>query len=341
MKIPEDRKQSLRKNGHCFICLRRGHISRECRTRTHCPNFSVRRHPSICSESTPVTQELTTTPSTDSTAAINHNAASFQPSAKTSLFVGADNTVLLQTAKVHIFNLSKPDKSMSIRAVLDTGSQKSYITQRARDTLELETHDQRSLSVITFGSTNGKTQTCDLVRASLSTKGGGHQELQLFAVPVICQPLAAQLIDLCATWYKHLSDLDLADHSADDSPMAVDLLIGLDFYWDLVTGEVRRGESGPAAIHTRFGWVLSGVTPLPRSPNTSHSFVTTHMLKINISQAPRRAWMTFYTRSGSLSHSALSPQRKQWVCAVKLLQGLLIQSQTSLERTPPSLARQL
>ena len=127
------------------------------------------------------------------------------------------------------------------------------------------------------------------MRAGLSIKGGGHQELQLFAVPVICRPLAVQQIDLCATRYKHLSDLDLADHSADDSPMAVDLLIGLDFYWDLVTGKVRRGESGPAAIHTRFGWVLSGVTPLPRSPNTSHSFLTTHVLKIATSQAPKES----------------------------------------------------
>ena len=25
-----------------------------------------------------------------------------------------------------------------------------------------------------------------------------------------------------------------------------------------VTGEVRRGESGPTALHTRMGWVLSG-----------------------------------------------------------------------------------
>ena len=71
--------------------------------------------------------------------------------------------------------------------------------------------------------------------------------------------------------------------------MAVDLLIGLDFYWDFVTGKVRRGESGPAAIHTRFGWVLSGVTPLPRSPNTSHSFLTTHVLKIATSQAPKES----------------------------------------------------
>ena len=80
VKIPEDHKQSLRKNGCCFICLRRGHINRECRTRMCCPNCSGRHHPSTCSESTPVTQkESTTTPSTDSTVAMNPNAASFQP----------------------------------------------------------------------------------------------------------------------------------------------------------------------------------------------------------------------------------------------------------------------
>jgi len=38
----------------------------------------------------------------------------------------------------------------------------------------------------------------------------------------------------------------------------VDILIGSDQYWQLVTGEVRRGEGGPTALHTRLGWVLSG-----------------------------------------------------------------------------------
>ena len=40
--------------------------------------------------------------------------------------------------------------------------------------------------------------------------------------------------------------------------MPVDVLIGSDYYWELVTGNVCRGVGGPAVIHTKLGWVLSG-----------------------------------------------------------------------------------
>ena len=33
--------------------------------------------------------------------------------------------------------------------------------------------------------------------------------------------------------------------------MAIDMLIGSDYYWDLTTGETIRGEGGPVAIHTK------------------------------------------------------------------------------------------
>jgi len=36
------------------------------------------------------------------------------------------------------------------------------------------------------------------------------------------------------------------------------MLVGSDYYWQLTTGEVIRGEGGPIAINTKLGWVLSG-----------------------------------------------------------------------------------
>ena len=38
----------------------------------------------------------------------------------------------------------------------------------------------------------------------------------------------------------------------------MELLFGSDKYWRLVTGEVRCETSGPFAIATKVGWVLSG-----------------------------------------------------------------------------------
>ena len=58
----------------------------------------------------------------------------------------------------------------------------------------------------------------------------------------------------------HLSGIDLADYSDGHESLEVDILIGSDQYWDLVTGETRRGNYGPVAICTKLGWVLSGPT---------------------------------------------------------------------------------
>ena len=43
------RKQILRKTGRCFVCLRKNHMSRECRSNVKCSNCEGRHHTSICS----------------------------------------------------------------------------------------------------------------------------------------------------------------------------------------------------------------------------------------------------------------------------------------------------
>jgi len=36
-----------------------------------------------------------------------------------------------------------------------------------------------------------------------------------------------------------------------------DVLIGSDFYWQLVGSEIRQGKQGPVAINSKLGWPLS------------------------------------------------------------------------------------
>ena len=61
----------------------------------------------------------------------------------------------------------------------------------------------------------------------------------------------------------------------------MDVLIGSDHYWKLVTGEVIRKGDGPMAIWTRLGWVLSGPVQGLSHQNTSCNLVSTHTLKVD------------------------------------------------------------
>ena len=87
--------------------------------------------------------------------------------------------------------------------------------------------------------------------------------------PVICSPLpSAVKVDR----YAHLSDLQLADEFG--MPKGeINVLIGSNCYWSLVTGEVVKVEEGPVAVHSKLGWLLSGPIDSGETHQVSHSNV--------------------------------------------------------------------
>ena len=69
-----------------------------------------------------------------------------------------------------------------------------------------------------------------------------------------CSPLSGQCIELAKHRFPHLQGLKLANSSGGHSSLDVDLLIGADSYWQVVTGQIKQGElGGPVAINTHLG----------------------------------------------------------------------------------------
>ena len=97
----------------------------------------------------------------------------------------------------------------------------------------------QQLSIATFGTT---PQDPGVVHAGLKLKDGGNQYLQPITVPSICELLTAQPISLCLEKFEHLKQLNLAGYSNGQDPLQVDILIGADYYWELVTGRTSRCE---------------------------------------------------------------------------------------------------
>ena len=100
--------------------------------------------------------------------------------------------------------------------------------------------------------------------------------------PTICEPLASQPRSVCIQQRKAFSGLDLAGHSNGESGLQVDLLIGTDYYWDLVTGSVHRFDSGPTAIHTKMGWVLFGPMSNKTTVGSTNLMTNTHVLQVGM-----------------------------------------------------------
>jgi len=143
---------------------------------------------------------------------------------------------------------------------MDSGSQRTYVTARVRDKLNLPRRGTESLQIKTFGATEAQNASCDIVELGVSVSGSESLKLKALVVPFICNPLSSQPINLSGQSYDHLIGLELADFAESSDVLEIDVLIGSDSYWDLVTGQVIRGDSGPTAIHTKVGWILSGPT---------------------------------------------------------------------------------
>ncbi|XP_011407795.1 PREDICTED: uncharacterized protein LOC105311847 [Amphimedon queenslandica] len=271
----DGRRRILKEAGRCFICLRTGHISRNCRSSVRCSKCKGRHHLSICSkegdeEGTGDNQQEAGEQS------LNPRAPAFESKSTKSLLVDSDQTVLLQTARATCFNPDKPHIQLGLRFLLDSGSQRSFITKRAKDKLRLRTTDQKMMSIITFGATVTRSQKCDIVKLGVQTMEGSL-EVMLFSVPSICEPLSGSSIQLCLENYKHLQGLELEDVSNLEGMVEPDVLIGSDCYWEFVSGEIIKGMRGPTASHTKLGWVLSG--PLEGDENGQcSSMLITHNL---------------------------------------------------------------
>ena len=270
----EARRQLLLKTGRCFSCLRRGHLSKKCKSSSRCQECQGRHHSSICSKirSPPDPKKQ------DSS--LNPDAPGFEPVKSTTLLVNGCKPVLLQTASATVFNPHDLGTSTKLRFVLDNGSQRSYLTRHAKDTLHLRTIKQQELAIAAFGSRRAEPRLCDQVQVQVQTKSGEHIDVNLFVVPRICEPLAEQPLEKCLEVYPHLCGLDLADNPMVENH-GIDMLIGSDFYWRFVTGEILRGKEGPVGINTSLGWVLTGPTDFVSSQESTVNLITTHTLRVD------------------------------------------------------------
>ena len=275
----DSRREILRKTGRCYVCLRKGHVSRSCQSRIKCLNCKGRHHVAICSAVTrPKIEEPKAGTESDKTSELNPQARAYRP--KTSnMWTYTGRQVLLQTAQTTAFNPDCPSISTRVRVVMDTGSQMSYIADAARQQLALTAAGERSLSLMTFGATQGSDRSCEYVSVGLRLRNGKDVIVTLFSVPTICEPLTSHPLVDCRETYPHLTGLELADDPGDDQSLRVDILIGSDHYWDLITGRLQRGADGPVAIETKLGWVLSGPVAVSGQMDELHSLVV-HTLHI-------------------------------------------------------------
>ena len=287
---PNMRKKIIREKKRCFICLRGGHMSRNCTASTKCYKCQGRHHSSICgsrAEVSNLTGNQVPFQRTYSQRPLQLSTTQSVPQnipVSTNLYISQLNTneaTLLQTARAQVHRLDDPTKFCNVRVILDSCSQKTYITTRLRDRLDLPTVNTRNVLIKEFGNVSGTLQSCDTVQLAVKCADNLTVYINAFVVPLICSPLSNQVIDLARDIYPHLRNLPLADSGDGLSDLEIDVMIGADFMHCFTLDHVIRGEQplSPVAILTRFGFVLSGPVKIPAQNVCSSNITVAHVLK--------------------------------------------------------------
>ena len=133
-----------------------------------------------------------------------------------------------------------------------------YISQQLKETLGLKPIARERLCMKTFGSDYSNLKTVDVVNLCLKNVDNDVTvTITAHVVPMICSPLNYQVVQFARRNHAHLKDIVLLECISEEN-VAVDILVGADQYWNIANGEVRREESRPVAMNTRFGWTLFG-----------------------------------------------------------------------------------
>ncbi|KFM62154.1 hypothetical protein X975_06179, partial [Stegodyphus mimosarum] len=252
----DEKRNLLRKQGRCFLCLKSKHRMKECKSGVVCSRCKGKHNRSICFQAEKELKEKND---------------SVQDSHVLSTFSGNKiKTISLQTCCV---TLRTNTQSVLIRALLDSGSMRSFVAKEIADKLKLPIIRSETLSVFTFGNKTPIRKTFNVVKIKLENKEISNSKIKI-EVLVTEQISSSDLPPPNVNKHiigKQLERLQLADSW--DCKEKITLLIGADYYYDIVTGKLKRLDKHLVAAETLFGWSLLGYTKGTRCTSTAFNIV--------------------------------------------------------------------
>ncbi|XP_063435728.1 uncharacterized protein LOC134716648 [Mytilus trossulus] len=244
------RNQIVKQKQLCFNCLG-SHRVAACKSTKRCKNCNGMHHTSICKGKEVIT-DTKQEPKIQQTA-INVVETSDTTSVLHASQVSPDILLKTATAPV-IYN----DVKTECNILFDEGAQRSFITQKLADKLEIKTTGKVSIQLSAFGDLSQKVRNLETATIQLQTDTGENVRINTLIVPEIAVPIHNSISHTTKS-LPHLRGLKLANSVHSGERFEIDLLIGADYYWEIIEDKIIRGK-GPTAVQSKIGYLLSGPT---------------------------------------------------------------------------------
>lgn len=179
-----------------------------------------------------------------------------------SLSVQSSSQVLLGTALIKVINPVN-NQTYIARALLDAGSQTSFITEDLKHKIGLVNCDPEPLIISGINNVQVRvSDRCDIMINSLSETFTTN--LNCLIVPQITGQLPNMSVNINQLNLPH--NIQLADPQF-CTPAAVDMLLGAEIFFDILCPErISLGPNMPTIQNTKFGWIVAGQFNINNNP---------------------------------------------------------------------------
>ncbi|GBN94076.1 hypothetical protein AVEN_248723-1 [Araneus ventricosus] len=243
----EDRKSQVIRKRCCLVCLKVGHLAKRCHSSVRCLICKRRHYPLLCPD---LRKEKESNLSSKDRTADNE-----QRSTETLLTnLPSEHEIYLKTIMIRLRNR---DKEVCVRALLDDGSQRSYIERNLAAELFLSPSGREIFSQGLFGGGISPASEHKSYMVNVESLNRKYSTpLSLLEQQKICSTLP-RIHDR-----KLLSELasrgiKLTDVGRDSPPIRV--LLGADILGSILTGRIEVLSSGVSAVETLLGWTILGL----------------------------------------------------------------------------------
>ena len=242
----QQRFDKLKELGVCFKCLNSGHISKKCKIK--CAKCKGNHNVTMCDIklNEPVAPQANLPVASDNPSG---------PPAVAMLSGHYSNKTVLQTAKVKVVN--NKGGIISAKLIFDSGCDRTYVSNKCVNKCKPDWVTRTEVPYSSFGGhTSGRDIQSNVYKLQVLDDKGKVISIFAAGIPKICNPLVRPVVP--AHILDAFSHLHLADDFDNTSPVELDILIGLDYFWSLITPKnaVQVGET--VAMKSVFGWILSG-----------------------------------------------------------------------------------
>ncbi|UYV71706.1 hypothetical protein LAZ67_9000089, partial [Cordylochernes scorpioides] len=254
-----EKRSLMKKKGVCYKCLRPSHLSKFCRNVVRC---------SICNMSSHLDVMCTKL-------ILDRGGSSKSPTVQDETLANLSTSpdVLLPTLRV---TLKGNRTEKTARAIIDTGSQRSYILHSTSMEMEYEQSRREFFRHSLFGGSSTDVVEHEVYTIHLSDINNSYRcEFEALGQPLIC----GSIPPVCPrSLLEGSEELDVSDLMRD----RIEVLIGADIAGRLLTDDQRRISSGLVAIRTKLGWTVMGKIPPTEVRDDISSLCVTTLLSLDL-----------------------------------------------------------